>query len=102
MVLREGWFNETFAVGPAPAGAVALLVVDGDWYGSVRAALDRFYDAVPPGGVVFVDDFGYWPGARRALGDFLRARPDVEFPLVERYGVDILWWVKGLDHNRPE
>ena len=56
---------------------------------------------VVEGGVVVLDDFGYWEGSRRAFGDFLRLRPDVAMPLVERYGNDMLFFVKGAQHNRP-
>ena len=34
VVVREGWFNETFKGIPGedvPAGDVSLLMVDGDW-----------------------------------------------------------------------
>jgi hypothetical protein len=31
----------------------------------------------------------------------IRSRPDIEMPLFERYGPDILWWVKGNQNNRP-
>jgi hypothetical protein len=103
VVLREGWFNATFSSPPLPTGDVAFLMVDGDWYSSVLETLERWYDAVPPGGVVVLDDYGYWEGARRAVGDFLRRRPPgEEFPLFERYGPDILWWIKGRTHNRPQ
>jgi hypothetical protein len=68
-VMVPGWFNETFAPAraDAPPGPVALLMVDADWYHSCLDTLERFYPLVPPGGVVVMDDFGYWEGARRAL-----------------------------------
>ena len=110
VTIREGWFNETFRSDPRPRGAVAFLLVDCDWYGSVLETLEAFYDSVPDGGVVALDDFGYWEGARRALGDFLLRKgleaaetsaAPFEFPLFERYGPDFLWWIKGRAHNRP-
>lgn len=109
VTIREGWFNETFTSTPRPgnhSGAVAFLMVDCDWYGSVLETLEQFYDAVPPGGIIALDDFGYWEGARRALGDFIIARSRqpgkaIDFPLFERYGPDFLWWIKGHEHNRP-
>ena len=106
VTIREGWFNETFQTEPRPHGAIAFLFIDCDWYGSVVESLETFYDSVPPGGVIALDDFGYWEGARRALGDWLTDRNrqpgrEVEFPLFERYGPDFLWWIKGSQHNRP-
>jgi len=95
--VREGWFNETFP--QHPDGPIAFLNVDCDWYGSVLETLNTFYDRVPQMGVIMLDDFGYWEGARRAFGDFLKSRPDIEMPLVERYGADMLWFYKGATVN---
>jgi hypothetical protein len=77
---------------------VALLYIDCDWYDSVMVSLNTFYDRVPVGGVIALDDFGYWEGARRALGEFIKQR-DLEMPLLERYGPSIVWWIKGKEHT---
>lgn len=63
------------------------------------ASLERFYDLVSDGGVVVLDDFGFWEGARVAFFEFFARRG--EAPLVERAGLDQLWFVKGRRHNRP-
>jgi O-methyltransferase len=67
-----GWFHETFPSVAVPR--VALLHIDADWYESVRLCLERFYDAVEPGGMVVLDDYFDWPGCKAALDDFGRAR----------------------------
>jgi len=67
-----GWFHETFPSVAIPR--VALLHIDADWYESVRLCLERFYDAVGPGGMVVLDDYFDWPGCKAALEDFGRAR----------------------------
>jgi Macrocin-O-methyltransferase (TylF) len=54
--------------------AIALLHVDGDWYESVRATLDNLYDHVSPGGIIQLDDYGHWAGARRAVDEFMKSR----------------------------
>ena len=58
-VIRKGWFEETFTAGPTPE-AVAFLHIDADWYERVLLALTNFYDLVPDGGVIVLDDFGHW------------------------------------------
>ena len=50
------------------------------------------------GGVIVLDDFGYWEGAREAFYDFVNERGIK--PLVERIGTDQLYWVKGKESNR--
>ncbi len=60
--------------------------------------LETFYPAMPPGGCVVLDDFGYWPGCREAFYDFCRRSG--EKPLLERVGGTQAWWIKGLAANR--
>jgi O-methyltransferase len=61
----------------APA-VIALLRLDTDWYTSTRHELEHLYLRLVPGGVLIVDDYGYWGGARKATDEFmatLRPRP---------------------------
>jgi O-methyltransferase len=50
---------------------IALLRLDTDWYASTRHELEHLYDRVPSGGVVLLDDYDYWEGARQAVDEFL-------------------------------
>ncbi len=59
---------------------IAVLHIDCDWYESVKACLHYLYDRVSPGGVVQIDDYGHWAGARKAVHEFLRQR-SVQAPL---------------------
>ena len=57
---------------PAAApDAIAILRLDTDWYGSTRHELEHLYDRVPSGGVLILDDYGFWQGARDAVEEFL-------------------------------
>jgi len=66
----KGWFDQTFAATADDVGPVALLHADGDWYESVMLTLRTFYPRVSPGGFVVIDDYGAWPGAKRAVDEF--------------------------------
>jgi O-methyltransferase len=68
--IRAGWFEDTLGPAAGEIGQVALLHCDGDWYDSVRLTLETFYPRVSPGGFVVIDDYGTWPGARRATDEF--------------------------------
>jgi O-methyltransferase len=57
----------------APDG-LALLRLDTDWYASTRHELEHLYDRVPSGGVIVLDDYDFWQGARQAVDEFLEAR----------------------------
>lgn len=54
--------------------AVALFHLDTDWYASYAWALAHVFPRVSPGGVVLLDDYSDWPGAQKAVDEFL-ARP---------------------------
>jgi hypothetical protein len=57
---------------PAEAPAeIALLRLDTDWYASTRHELEHLYPRISEGGVLLVDDYGSWEGARRAVDEFL-------------------------------
>lgn len=67
-----GRFQETLPVSGVER--IAVLHLDCDWYESVRTCLEQLYDRVSPGGVIQIDDYGHWAGARRAVDEFLRRR----------------------------
>lgn len=67
-----GWFKDTL---PSRAvNSIALLHIDADLYESVKCCLENMYERVVPGGFVVLDDYGFWPGCRRAVDEFLNDR----------------------------
>jgi hypothetical protein len=64
---------------PASApGAIALLRLDTDWYESTRHEMIHLFPRLSVGGVLILDDYGHWLGARRAVDEYLR---DHDVPL---------------------
>jgi O-methyltransferase len=61
---------------------IALLRLDTDWYASTRHELEHLYDRLTPGGVLIVDDYGHWAGARKAVDEYFANRDDA--PLLSR------------------
>ncbi len=54
---------------------IALLRLDTDWYESTRHELEHLYPRLVAGGVLIIDDFGHWQGARRAVEEYFAAHP---------------------------
>lgn len=54
---------------------IGVLHIDGDWYESVKVCLEHLYDRVTSGGIIQIDDYGHWAGARKAVDEFLREHP---------------------------
>ncbi len=50
---------------------IALLRLDTDWYQSTRHELVHLYPRLSRGGVLIVDDYGCWLGARRAVDEYI-------------------------------
>jgi hypothetical protein len=79
-VLSVGYPEERihFVQGPveerlpehAPA-EIALLRLDTDWYASTKHELVHLYPRLARGGVLILDDYGYWQGARRAVDEYV-------------------------------
>jgi hypothetical protein len=70
----RGRFEETLPAHRRRLGTLAFVHLDGDWHSSTQAALDSLFDLVVAGGVIQVDDYGYWDGCRRAVVEFERRR----------------------------
>jgi O-methyltransferase len=64
----QGPVEETLP-GAAPA-EIALLRLDTDWYESTKHELVHLYPRLARGGVLILDDYGFWQGARRAVDEY--------------------------------
>jgi hypothetical protein len=52
---------------------IALLRLDTDWYESTRHELTHLYPLLSLHGILIVDDYGHWQGARRAVDEYFAA-----------------------------
>ena len=53
---------------------ISLLRLDTDWYESTKHELETLYDKLVAGGVLIIDDYGHWSGARKAVDEFIANR----------------------------
>jgi O-methyltransferase len=65
----KGRVEETLP-GHAPA-EIALLRLDTDWYSSTKHELVHLYPRLADGGVLIIDDYAYWRGARQAVDEYV-------------------------------
>lgn len=54
---------------------IALLRLDTDWYDSTRHELVHLYPRLAIGGVLIIDDYGHFAGARQAVDEYFAGRP---------------------------
>lgn len=55
--------------------SLALIRLDTDWYESTRHELEHLYPRLAEGGVLIIDDYGHWEGARRAVDEYFAENP---------------------------
>ena len=84
----EGWFSDTLPA--APIETIAVLLLDGDLYGSTTDALSVLYPKVSKGGFVIVDDYGWHDNCRRAVDEF-RVQNEIREPLMPIEDQLVLW-----------
>jgi len=51
---------------------IALLRLDTDWYESTRHEMEALFPRLGRGGVLIIDDYGHWQGARRAVDEYVK------------------------------
>lgn len=49
---------------------ISILRLDTDWYKSTKVELEVLYPRLVPGGVLIIDDYGHWQGARKAVDEY--------------------------------
>ena len=67
--------------------AIALLRLDTDWYESTLVELEVLYPRLVDRGVLIIDDYGEWQGARRAVDEYFeRLGPRPLLHYIDRTG----------------
>ena len=51
---------------------ISLMRIDTDWYESTRHELEHLFPRLAPGGVLIVDDYGFWKGSRKAVDEYFQ------------------------------
>ena len=85
--LIKGKVEETL---PAQAPErIALLRLDTDWYESTKHELETLYPRLSRGGVLIVDDYGHFEGARKAVDEYLQRH---KIPML-LHRIDYTGWI---------
>ncbi|MBL7766753.1 MAG: class I SAM-dependent methyltransferase [Chitinophagaceae bacterium] len=54
-----------------PTGNLAMLRLDTDWYESTRHELIYLFPLLVQKGILIIDDYGHWVGAKQAVDEYL-------------------------------
>lgn len=55
--------------------SIAILRLDVDWYAATKHCLETLYPRLSSGGVLILDDYNYWQGAKLAMDEYLLDAP---------------------------
>jgi O-methyltransferase len=82
-----GKTQDTLSAAANRPARLAILRLDTDWYESTKAELEALFDLLSPGGVLIIDDYGYWAGCMRAVDEFFANRePKYLFNRIDTTG----------------
>lgn len=68
VIFLKGFFAQTLP--SAPIERLAILRLDGDLYESTMDALNSLYPKLSKGGYIIIDDYGHWPGCKKAVDEY--------------------------------
>ena len=79
---RPGWIPASFA--GLETACLRMAHIDLDLYQPILDCCEFTYSRLAPGGMLVIDDYGLpsCPGARAAVDQFFRGRPETPFPLI--------------------
>jgi O-methyltransferase len=75
VIFHKGAVEDTLRNEANLPDRIALLRLDTDWYASTKVELEVLYPRLSIGGVLLIDDYGHWEGARKAVDEYFSNTP---------------------------
>jgi O-methyltransferase len=82
--LVKGRVEDTIPV--TQPNSIALLRLDTDWYESTRHELLHLYPLLEKEGILIIDDYGAWQGAKKAVDEYFAANGQVYLNRIDYTG----------------
>jgi len=87
IVFVEGKVEDTLRHVENLPDKIAFLHLDTDWYHSTKIELEVLWPRLRKYGAMIVDDFGHWPGSRKAVEEYF---PPLQRSMIYIDGVAIM------------
>jgi lipopolysaccharide biosynthesis glycosyltransferase/predicted O-methyltransferase YrrM len=100
VTLIKGFFQDTLQIQENidNIGEIAILRLDSDWYESTKICLEKLYDKVIDGGIIIIDDYGHWVGAKKATDEF-REINNITSQLIQTDYTEHYWIKKKQNYS---
>lgn len=83
----KGDVCETLKVSKNIPTEISVLRLDTDWYESTKTELEILYPRLSDQGVLIIDDYGHWEGARKAVDEYFSSQKYKPlFNVIDRTG----------------
>jgi hypothetical protein len=82
----QGDVLETLANDDNLPEKISVLRLDTDWYESTKKELEVLWPRLSKGGILMIDDYGHWGGARKAADEFFTAEGRPFFHYIDYTG----------------
>jgi len=83
-----GDVSETLKIENNIPSQISLLRLDTDWYQSTRDELHYLYPKVHNDGILIVDDYGHWMGAKKAVDEYFKNK-NINVEKIDYTGIKI-------------
>lgn len=77
LIFVRGKVEET--IPKTMPGKIALLRLDTDWYASTYHELIHLYPRLAKSGILIIDDYGHWVGAKKAVDEYFKKNKQLVF-----------------------
>ena len=70
LICIKGPVEKTLEVKKNLPNKISILRLDTDWYSSTKKELEVLFPLLEKNGILIIDDYGFWKGARKAVDEY--------------------------------
>ena len=72
LICIKGPVEKTLDIKENLPNKISILRLDTDWYSSTKKELEILFPLLEKNGILIIDDYGFWKGARKAVDEYFK------------------------------
>ena len=72
LICIKGKVEDTLEIKENLPDKISILRLDTDWYASTKKELEVLFPLLEKNGILIIDDYGYWQGAKKAVDEYFK------------------------------
>tara|TARA_Y100000741_G_C18164385_1_gene522555 strand:- start:70 stop:843 length:774 start_codon:yes stop_codon:yes gene_type:complete len=81
LICVKGKVEETLKIKDNLPEKISILRLDTDWYSSTKIELEILFPLLEKNGILIIDDYGYWQGAKKAVDEYFKDKEHTMFKI---------------------